>query len=126
MPDDLPILQLVVLIVAIVANAFSGIAAITRFGPVMATLGPALERAGVPTSWLVFPIGTLKLAGAIGLLLGLFGVALVGIAAAAGLVLYFVCAVYTHLRVGDNSVADLAPPGFFLALAVAALAINVA
>ncbi|MGI5291563.1 DoxX family protein [Nonomuraea polychroma] len=89
----------------------------------MRTLVPALATAGVPQSWLVFPIGALKAAGALGLALGLLGVPLVGTAAAAGLVLYFVCALYTHLRVSDFS------PTFFLAivflgLAVATLALD--
>lgn len=43
-------------------------------------------------SWLTFSIGTLKTAGAIGLVLGLVGVPYLGAAAAAGLILFFVCA----------------------------------
>jgi hypothetical protein len=38
---------------------------------------PPMLRAGVPESWLTFPIGALKTAGAVGLLLGLFGVPLI-------------------------------------------------
>ncbi|MGP3960598.1 DoxX family protein [Nonomuraea sp. 3N208] len=110
-------------VVTIAFNTFSGFAAMTRFKPIMRTLGPALERAGVPESWLIWPIGALKALGALGLALGLAGVPLVGTAAAAGLVLYFVCALYTHLRVSDFS------PQFylatvFLALAVATLALD--
>jgi hypothetical protein len=52
-----------------------------------------MARAGVPESWLTFPIGTLKIAGALGLLVGLLGMAPLGVAAAIGLVLFFVCAV---------------------------------
>jgi hypothetical protein len=52
---------------------------------------------------LTFPIGTLKTAGAVGLLLGLIGVPLIGTAAAIGLVLFFVCAIYTHLLARDYS-----------------------
>ncbi|MFG1704148.1 DoxX family protein [Nonomuraea sp. M3C6] len=110
-------------LVTTAANTFSGFAAMTRLKPIMRTLGPALERAGVPESWLVFPIGALKAVGALGLVLGLLGVPLIGTAAAAGLILYFVCALYTHLRVSDFS------PQFFLAigflgLAVATLALD--
>ncbi|WP_371782635.1 DoxX family protein [Streptosporangium subroseum] len=110
-------------LVTAAANAFSGVAAITRFAPIMRTLRPALQRAGVSESWLTFPIGIPKAAGAIGLALGLLGVPLVGTAAAAGLILYFVCALYTHLRVSDFS------PQFYLAivflgLAVATLALD--
>ena len=55
---------LVVALMAIGANAFSGVAAIVHFKPII----PAMARAGVPESWLTFPIGTLKTAGAAGLL----------------------------------------------------------
>lgn len=91
--------SLVVTLVAVAAYAFSGIAALAHFRPIL----PGMARAGVPESWLTFPIGTLKTAGAAGLLLGLLGRPLVGAAAAIGLVLFFVCAVYTHLRAGDHS-----------------------
>jgi hypothetical protein len=105
-------------LVTIAANTFSGFAAMTRLKPIMRTLGPALDRAGVPESWLVFPIGALKAAGALGLALGLLGVPLIGTAAAAGLILYFVCALYTHLRVYDFS------PQFFLAIVFLGLAVG--
>src|ERR1700726_4464240 len=89
----------IVTIVAIAANAFSGIAAILHFKPIL----PGMVKAGVPESWLTFPIGTLKTAGALGLLLGLIGVPLIGTAAAIGLSLFFVCALYTHVRASDYS-----------------------
>lgn len=104
-------------LVTVAANAFSGFAAMTRLAPVMRVLSPALARAGVPESWLVWPIGALKVLGALGLAVGLAGVPLVGTAAAAGLVLYFVCALYTHLRVSDF------PPQFYLAIAFLGLAV---
>jgi DoxX-like family len=85
---------LVVTLLAIAANAFSGVAALAHFQPII----PGMVKAGVPESWLTFPIGTLKAAGAVGLLLGPVGVPLVGTAAAIGLVLFFVCAIYTHVR----------------------------
>ncbi|XVQ08779.1 DoxX family protein [Spirillospora sp. CA-255316] len=81
------------------------------------TLEPALERAGVPLTWLVWPIGALKAARAAGLALGLAGVPLAGTAAAAGLAVYFVCALYTHLRVSDFS------PQFHLAIVFLSLAV---
>jgi hypothetical protein len=114
----------VVAVVTIAANLFSGVCAVTRFPPVMRTLRPALATAGVPESWLVFPIGTLKVAGAAGLLLGLAGVPLVGTAAAIGLVLYFVCAAYTHIRVSDYSSTFFLGSFFFLPLAVTTLALG--
>ena len=110
---------LVVAILAIAANAFSGIAALAHFRPIL----PAMARAGVPESWLAFPIGTLKTAGAAGLLLGLAGVPLIGTAAAVGLVLFFVCAVYTHIRAGDYSPQFGLAIGFLL-LAMATLGLG--
>jgi len=106
----------VVTLVAIAANGFSGIAAMLHFKPIL----PGMARAGVPESWLTFPIGTLKTAGAIGLLLGLVGVPWIGAAAAIGLVGFFICALYTHLRAGDYSSQFGLAIGFLL-LNVAAL-----
>jgi DoxX-like family len=103
----------VVTLVAIAANA------LVHFKPII--LG--MVRAGVPESWLTFPIGTLKTAGAVGLLLGLIGVPLVGTAAAIGLVLFFVCAIYTHVRAHDYSPQFALAIGF-LALAVATLVLG--
>jgi len=105
----------------IVANAFSGIAAIAHFKPIL----PGLVAAGVPESWLTFPIGTLKTAGAAGLLLGLAGVPLIGTAAAIGLVLFFVCAIYTHIRANYYS-AQFALALAFLAMAIATLLLGLA
>ncbi|MFI6791367.1 DoxX family protein [Nonomuraea sp. NPDC050383] len=105
-------------LVTVAVNTFSGFAAMTRLAPIMRTLGPALDRAGVPQSWLFWPIGALKALGALGLALGLLGVPLIGTAAAAGLVLYFVCALYTHLRVSDFS------PQFYLAIGFLGLAVG--
>jgi hypothetical protein len=75
----------------------------------------------VPLSW-TFPLGAVKAAGALGLLVG-FAAPLLGTAAAVGLVLFFVCALVAHLRVRYYKLANWA--AFFL-LAMAALAVNVA
>ena len=96
-------------------------AALVHFKPIL----PGMVNAGVPESWLTFPIGTLKTAGAVGLLLGVIGVPLVGTAAAAGLILFFVCALYTHLRAGDYSPQFGLAIGFLL-LAGAALGLDLA
>ena len=111
----------VVTVLAIVANSFSGVAALLHWHKIV----PGMLKAGVPESWLTFPIGTLKTAGAAGLLLGLVGVPVVGTAAAIGLVLFFVCALYTHVRASDYS-AQFGLAIGFLALAVAALVLGVA
>ena len=100
-------------LIAIAANGLSGIAALLRFRPIM----PGMARAGVPESWLVFPIGTLKTLGALGLAAGL-ALHPLGLAAAIGLVLFFVSAIYTHIRASDYG------PQF--GLAIAFLTINVA
>ncbi|WP_433781307.1 DoxX family protein [Actinomycetospora sp. CA-101289] len=108
-----------VTVAAIVANALAAGADLTRAQFVLDNSASV----GVPLSWLT-PLGLLKGAGAAGLLLGLLGVPALGTAAAAGLVLFFVGAVVTHLRAGDRSAA-LAFPASFLLLAVAALAAGV-
>jgi hypothetical protein len=111
----------VVTLLAIAAYAFSGVAALVHFKPIL----PGMVKAGVPESWLTFPIGTLKTAGAVGLLLGVIGVPLIGTAAAVGLILFFVCAIYTHMRAGDYSPQFGLASGLLL-LAVAALVLDLA
>ncbi|OMC17379.1 MULTISPECIES: DoxX family protein [unclassified Mycobacterium] len=78
---------------------------------------------GVPRSWLP-ALGAAKLAGAAGLIVGLLGLRALGIAAAVGLVLFFVGAVITHLRA--RILYNIAFPGAFLCLSAAALALMVA
>ena len=110
----------VVVAVTVGLNAFSGIAALLHWQPIL----PGMVKAGVPESWLTFPIGTLKTAGAVGLLAGLL-VQRPGfiIAAAVGLVLFFVCALYTHVRAGDYT-AQFFLAVFFLATACASLVVS--
>lgn len=84
-----------------------------------------MARVGVPESWLTFPIGTLKTAGALGLLLGILGVPLIGTAAAIGLTVFFICATYTHVLAHDRP-SGLVLPGGFLLLAVATLVLELA
>lgn len=79
------------------------------------------DRVRVPRRWMV-PLGGLLASGAAGLLAGLVVPAL-GTAAAIGLIVYFMCAVSAHLRVGDRGIA---PAVFFLLLAASALATNLA
>jgi hypothetical protein len=73
----------------------------------------------VPPSWLPM-LATLKTAGAVGLALGLLGVRAIGIAAAAGLVLFFIGAVTAHVRA--RVFYNIAFPGVYLLLACASLA----
>ena len=79
------------------------------------------DRVHVSRSWMI-PLGTLLAAGAAGLLLG-FVVPVLGFAAAAGLVVYFVCALGAHIRVRDRGVGGAVA---FLVLAPAVLSVQVA
>src|SRR5690242_20579686 len=74
-----------------------------------------MARAGVPESWLPL-LGTLKAAGVVGLLVGI-GVPPLGLAAALGVVLFFVGAIVIHVRARYYAFAF---PGSSLVLAVAA------
>jgi hypothetical protein len=106
----------VVTLMAIAANTFAATADFMRLKFVLIT--PA--KAGVPESWMTM-LGILKAAGAGGLLVGLIGVPLIGTAAAIGLILFFVGAIITHLRVRNYSIG---PAVAFLVLAVAALVLG--
>ncbi|MGP3774376.1 DoxX family protein [Streptomyces sp. SDT5-1] len=78
------------------------------------------DKLRVPYAWIPW-LGTALGAGALGLVAG-FVVPALGVAAGAGLVLYFVGALGAHLRVGDRSYG---PWSFCCALAVAALVLRV-
>ena len=114
----MPTASVAVTLVAVAANGFSGIAALLHFRPIL----PGMAKAGVPESWLTFPIGTLKTAGALGRAVGLVFRPL-GIAAAIGLVLFFVCAIYTHIRASDYG-PQFGLANGFLALNIGALVLT--
>ncbi|MFD0314832.1 DoxX family protein [Streptomyces flavalbus] len=78
---------------------------------------------GVPRGWLPW-LGTLKAAGAAGLLLGLLGVPVIGAAAATGLVLFFTGALVAHVRA--RVYGNIAFPGVYWGLSVASLALALA
>ncbi|MDN5856497.1 MAG: DoxX family protein [Actinomycetia bacterium] len=82
-----------------------------------------MNKVGVPPSWL-YPLGALKGAGGVGLIVGIWSPAL-GLAAAIGLVLFFIGALITHFRARADAVSNLYPGGFLL-LAAGALAIQLA
>ena len=113
------IAYIVVTVLAAAANAFAATADFTRPRWLLANM----TRAGVPQSWLV-SLGTLKAAGALGLLVGI-GVPLLGVVAASGLVLFFVGAILTHLRAHWYSFT-LTLPAAFLLLAVGSLGLRLA
>ncbi|MBB4929441.1 hypothetical protein F4561_000261 [Lipingzhangella halophila] len=81
----------------------------------------AAEQVRVSASW-VRPIGWVFLAATVGLLAG-FVIPPLGIAAATGLVLFFVCATIAHLRIGDFRIG---PPAGVLVLAIATLVVTLA
>lgn len=76
----------------------------------------------MPDSWFL-PLGLVKIAGALGLLAGIAYRPL-GIAAAIGVVLYFLGAVITHNRGGDRKGSAI--PGAIMLLAVAPLVLGFA
>src|SRR6266700_2809535 len=106
---------LIVVVLAAAANIFSATCDFVRYKQVSI----AMAKAGVSESWMT-PLGILKAAGALGLLVGI-GVPLVGTAAAVGLILFFIGAIFTHLRAGDHSFGLAV---VFLLLAVAALVLR--
>ncbi len=108
----------VVTLMAVAASTFVTIANFGRLEFVLTTAA----KVSVPESWITM-LGTLNAAAALGLLLGLVGVPLVGTAAAIGLIMYFVGAIITHLRARDYSIG---PAAAFLLLAVAALVLDLA
>ena len=108
----------VVTLMAVAASAFVAIANFMRLKFVLTTA----DKVGVPRSWMTV-LGCLNAAAALGLLVGLIGVPLIGTAAAIGLVLYFVGAVIAHLRARDYSIG---PAVAFLLLAMAALVLGLA
>lgn len=110
---------LVVAVITIVANTGAAFADLGHTRTILANMA----EVRVPRSWLT-PLGLLKLAGAAGLLLGLLGVWPLGIAAAAGLVLFFTGALAAHVRA--RVFHNIAFPAAFFALAVAAMVLAVA
>jgi DoxX-like protein len=81
-----------------------------------------ITRWGGSYSWL-FPLGALKAAGALGLLVGI-AVPLIGMAAAVGLVLFFVGAIAVVMRARWYS--HLPWPSTYLLLAIGSLALRLA
>ena len=111
---DVNTLSVAIVAITIALNAGMGLAGLTASSFVLDNA----DRVRAPRSWVPF-LGAIKLAGALGLLLGLLGIPIIGAAAAAGLVAFFVCAIGFHVRAG--ALSSIAFPGFFLALAGASL-----
>jgi uncharacterized membrane protein len=101
---------LMVIVLAAAANFYAGVSDFTRPQWLMTNL----KRLGVEERWLP-TLGVLKILGGLGLLAGT-AVPEIGVAAAAGLVLYFIGAMVTVLRA--RWYANLPFPLTWLALAV--------
>ena len=113
---QIPYLVITVLFAMIVS--YSGIAKIRRDPRVVQVIH---ETIGIPLKYFAL-LAACEFAGAAGLIVGLWW-QLAGIAAGIGLVVYFIGAVASHLRVGDFK--GIGPAAFMLALAVAVLALRV-
>jgi len=104
-----------VTILAAAANIFSATLDFIRYEPILINM----TKVGVSESFIT-TLRILKAAGALGFLIGI-GMPAVGIVAAAGLVLFFIGAIITHLRGHDYSFGLAI---VFLLLAVAALGVR--
>ncbi|MFI0373381.1 DoxX family protein [Actinomadura sp. 1N219] len=110
---------IVVTIVTVLANVAIVVADLMRANFVLANGA----EVGVP-QWSIPALAALKTAGAAGLVLGLLGLDMIGIAAATGLVAFFTGAVALHLR--TRVLHNIAFPGTYLALAAASLTLAAA
>ena len=95
-------------VVTIVVALANGYAAVLNFAGAESVRGVA-DEVRVSPRWMI-PFGILLACGAVGLLAG-FAVPVLGMAAAIGLVVYFICAVSAHIRVRDPKVAGASFPG---------------
>src|SRR5438067_13276234 len=108
---------LIITIVAALANAYA--ASLNFVGA--DSVKVVADRVRVSERWMI-PFGMLLAVGAGGLLAGL-AVPMLGAAAAAWLVVYFVCALGAHIRAHDRGVGGAIG---FLVLAATALAATLA
>jgi uncharacterized membrane protein YphA (DoxX/SURF4 family) len=112
------IAYLVITLILALMVSYSGIGKIRRH-PLQVKV--VHETVGVPLQYFAW-LAACEFAGALGLVLGIWFPP-IGIAAAAGLVLYFVGAIVSHLLIGDAKGSGSAV--FMLMLAAAALALRV-
>jgi DoxX-like family len=112
------IAYIIVTVLAATANAYAATNDFLRAEFVLSSM----NRLGVPESQMS-PLGALKAAGAAGLLVGI-GVPPIGVAAAFGLILFFVGAIVTAMRA--HWYAHIPQPAMFLVLAAGALVLRLA
>ncbi|HZF87792.1 DoxX family protein [Streptomyces sp.] len=108
----------IITVITILANAGIAIADFSKAAFVLANSA----HVGVPQTWLPW-LAALKAAGAAGLLLGLTVAPLIGVAAATGLILFYIGAIAVHIRARVYN--NIAAPGGYLALAVASLTLAI-
>lgn len=108
------------IIVTIAAALWVGFSAYSIFTKAAFVVEP-LQSYGVPQSWW-FWLGLAKAAGAVGLIVGLF-IPFIGVAAAIGIILYFLGAVATVLRA--RSYATVVYPVMYLIPAATSLILGV-
>lgn len=107
--------------ISIIAALAFGYAALLNFIHHTSVVESA-ERLGVPASW-QFPLGLLLAAGAVGLIAGIV-ISAIGIAAASGLVLYFLCAAGVHIKARDTHLPSWINWFAFFSLSIAALVVR--
>ncbi|MGV9677102.1 DoxX family protein [Nocardia sp. NPDC003482] len=108
-------------VVAVIAALWVGFSGYSLFSQQRFVVEP-LERYGVPRPWWNW-LALAKSAGALGLLVGLF-IPAIGVAAAIGLILYFLGATATAIRA--HSYATSVFPLLYLAPVAAALTLQLA
>src|SRR5450759_3077530 len=109
---------LVMTVLVALMVAFSGIGKVRRDPRQVKVIH---ETVGVPLKYLPL-LAVCEFAGALGLVAGIWWPAL-GVAAAIGLMIYFVGAIFSHLRVGDSK--GIWSASFMLVRAAGALAVRV-
>ncbi|MFI7015560.1 DoxX family protein [Streptomyces sp. NPDC050164] len=109
----------IITVTTILANAGIAIADFLQAEFVVANS----TEVGLPQNWLP-RLAALKAAGAAGLLLGLTSLTVIGVAAAVGLVIFFIGAVAAHVRA--RVYHNIVFPGGYLALATASLVLAAA
>lgn len=110
------IATLVISVFMAVSLTFSAVGKLTKNPAVI----PIMEQVGVPADKIPV-LAYLEIAGAIGLVVGLFWWP-IGVAAAVGVTLYFLGAVIAHLRVKDTK--GVGPAAFLTVVAIAALVLR--
>lgn len=113
--------DIIYIIVASVTIAMNAVIAIADFAGAQFVTANSAEL-GMPTSWAPV-LGALKVAGVVGLLVGLLWLPALAIAAATGLVLFYCGAVLTHVRA--RVFYNLAFSGTFLAFAATTLVLAI-